>query len=210
MSYAVAKLGLVQCGEAEATVDCWYLSGDAAAEHVSKKDPTTGRWTSKLGTEGPLIAHDRYALEGEDYGAVRIHFGPKAGAASAQSLSVQSSEPKFTMESAPEVTDEDISAVENHAALFTSLAAAPKAAPKPKAPVKTAPAKPTAPKKPAPTKPTAPVKPAPTKPTTPAKPAPAKPAPAKPAPNPVAAQFEKAYTAWKATWKDPKVRILSR
>ncbi|KAH8912964.1 hypothetical protein BR93DRAFT_922939 [Coniochaeta sp. PMI_546] len=219
-----AKLGLVKCGEAEATIDAWYLPGEAAAEHVSKKDPVTGKWTSKLGPDGPLIEHERYAFADSDYGSVKLHFGPPSGgAASTQSVSAQSIEPGFAMESVPDVTDDDIAAVESHAALFTSLAVAPKPAPKPKAPVKPAPAKPTAPVKPAPAKPTIPVKPtpakptpAPTKPTAPVKPAPtkpttpAKPAPAKPAPNPVAAQFEKAYTAWQATWKTPKVRIASR
>jgi hypothetical protein len=248
----VARLGLVKCGEAQATVDAWYLPGEIYAEHVSKKDPTTGKWTSKLGPDGPLIEHERYALEGDWYGKVQLHFGPaSAGAASVQSLSVQSVEPGFAMESIPDVTDDDIAAVESHASLFTSLSAAPRApaksAPAKSVPAKPAPAKPTipakappakpapakptptpakptpakptpakptpakptpakpTPAKPTPAKPTAPVKPAPTKPTTPAKPS-----PTKPAPNPVAANFEKAYTAWQASWKIPKVRIYSR
>lgn len=208
LTFLVAKLGLVPCGEAEATVDVWYLPGDTSAEHVSKKDPTTGKWTSKLGTTGPLIEHERNALEGSDYGSVKYHFGPaKAGTASVQSLSVEP-EPGHAMESAPEVTEEDIATVEGHAALFTSLTVAPNAAPRPKAPIAqptpakpAAPATPVTPAKPAPSKPTAPVKPAPTKPTTPAKPTPT---------NPVTAQFEKVYIAWKATWKDTKVRISSR
>jgi len=222
----------VKCGEAEATIDVWFQSGEAYAEHVSKKDTATGKWTSKLGPDGPLIEHERYALEGDDYGKVRLHFGPASAAtASVQSLSVQSAEPGFAMESVLDVTEEDLTAVESHAALFTSLGVAPKPAPKPKGPVKApakpvpAPAKP-APAKPAPAKPTtpakpapapvkpapAPVKPAPAKPVpAPVKPAPAKPTtPAKPTSNPVAAQFEKAYTAWQATWKTPKVRVSSR
>ncbi|OIW32629.1 hypothetical protein CONLIGDRAFT_699479 [Coniochaeta ligniaria NRRL 30616] len=220
-----AQKGLVKCDAEEATIDVWFPRGDIIANHVSKKDPATGRWTSKLGPDGPLIEHDRDALESKEYGSVQLHFGPPSGgAASTQSLSAQSIEPGFATESVPDVTDEDIATVESHAALFSSLAVAPKAkAPvkpspaKPVAPVKASPAKPVTPAKPTPakpapgpTKPPAPVKPAPGKPA-PTKPStPAKPIPAKPTPNPVAAQFEKAYTVWQATWKTPSVRVSSR
>jgi hypothetical protein len=188
--------GMKEVNEADAQVEVYYKG--SSAEHVSLL--YEGKWTSKLG-KGPLIIHERKALESDLYGKVEKYYGPfsapsKGAAAQAlTTMSVQENTEDITALAAPieGVTEEDISAVGELVSLALTAkrpapVAKPKPAPKPTpAPAKPAPKPAPAPVHPAPKPVPVPVKPAP-KPT----PAPVKPAPVKPAPKPTPAPVKPA------------------
>ncbi|KAH8894384.1 hypothetical protein GQ53DRAFT_821461 [Thozetella sp. PMI_491] len=214
-------IGLVEVTEDKSLVDVWYKEGKPG--HVSKRTAVTDTlWTSKLG-KGPLIQHERKALEGPEYGEIHRYFGHAAAATS-------HSPPRLSMDfgasqkgAVPEpVSAEEVETIHAHALLAAGVKGKGPAKPPAKPTVPKVPAKPTAPAKPPTTKPTIPAKPPTTKPPTTnppttkppttappttkpptTKPPTTKPtSPAKPGNNPQTGDpnFEKCFEAWKKTW----------
>ncbi|KAI1844000.1 hypothetical protein JX265_005818 [Neoarthrinium moseri] len=177
---------------AEADVDCFKTAQDNLT-HFSRKLPN-GTWVSKLGS-GPLIVHERDALDGSEYGRRTIFFKYIGGGVSTQSFSVASSAGIMASATQNEPTSEDDQLVQSFAKLAKKPAPRPSI---PKGPSRTPIQKPAPVKKPAPSKPSppAPKKPAPPS-TTPKVPAPA---PTKPKPPP--AQDNKLKQDFDRNWQD--------